>query len=170
MISPYCLDPLQAKYQSVVTNVRICQLCAFLLLLEILMQPLTFALTAVVAVFGVAASVAAGTPPPLDWPEIHFRSLVEIVYLANVWMLLCYYACFKRAYWLLIFCAASLAHNIYVTFDGTDLRGRTGIVFTASGFDLSFESAFARDVFFAGAFGSPLLFFWVAVRGQRDIH
>jgi hypothetical protein len=154
----------------VLSAARICQLYAYLLLFELLLKPILIVLMGIVWVTNAGVALLAGSAIPAYAPvEMSFRSLTEIFFLANVWVIFWLFADMRRAYWVLLLCVVGLGHNVLVSYQGA-FAVDGGLQITVDGYDLSGESQLSATLFMVGIVASHLYFLFIAWRAQRDIH
>jgi hypothetical protein len=164
------LSALTAHYRSVLSGARICQLYAYLLLFELLLKPISVVLMGVVWFTSAGVALLAGSAIPDYTPlTMSFRSLSEVFYLANVWVIFWLFADMRRAYWVLALCVLGLGHSVLVSYQGAFVT-EGGMQIKVEGYDLSRESELSAMLFMIGIVASHLYFLFIAWRGQRSIH
>ena len=165
------LTALISHYRSVLSSVRLCQLYAYLLLFELLLYPILMLVGGVLWVLGAGVAVLGGwdIPAYIATEPSSSRSVIEAVYLANIWVIFWYFAGFRRGYWVLALCLVGLGHNVLVTYQGTFIEDG-GLQIQVEGHDLRSQSFLTASLFFIGILLSHLYYLAIAWRGQRSIH
>ena len=170
-LESFQLDPLEATYRSVLTGMRICQLYAFMLLLFLLIIPVQVLISLMFYAIQWIAAVTLNTPPPIvpELAALPDRTWLELLFIANVWIVFHIYSRFIRFWPAVVMCFIGLAHNVYVSnsdfFEGKDLPP-LGV----SGYDLNAEQQIAQFLALLVWLVGHAYFFYVAIRGQYAIH
>jgi len=165
------LGPLEEAYGSVLLGCRICQLYCFMLLFEPMSSLISLGYQGAVwmLIAGLSQLGAMPPPSPLSLSGLTTsRDLLEILFVANIWIIFHIYSSFKPAWWSIILCVIALAHNQHAAYIGMSSANTDWAAIV--GGEVGTE-VFIQSILFTGGIAlSHIYFLYLAVRGQQAIH
>lgn len=160
----------QYQYRSVIAGVRICQLYFFTQMFILLGKPFWILLQTMVYLLSVVLSsyinIQAIANP--DWSSLSVPwSLLEVLFLINIWLIYYYYSSFRKNYWIVVLCFIALAHSVY-----SQVIPRDPLLIspTTDGLSQYFGQLLMYTAYGAGTIVAHTYFLYIAVRGQRVLH
>lgn len=172
------MDAAAARYQSVLSGMRLCQLYGFWMLLDLIMRPLG-ALNQIIAYLGLTVWGAVAGFDASPWPDLTAtlsisRGPADLLALLLVWVIFAYHSRF-RAHWAIIGAGILLTCYNLMVFHDNIYAPETGFLADLMVVNLGdrllyleTEVATARAVQFGLIALLHLQFLYIAFRGQRD--